>query len=292
MFGRSVEQTVASKRGESQVKRYQFPLSQSAFSMVLVFRDYDYKATKSGFGSSDRISAEAKTSAGIALPIPQNLVDNISVKVGPYELGTIGGLALETATAEGLGDQLMNDLKSLAGQDSVSFDTMLSTFKAASKFTSRNFLDALPGGGGISAAIDVATGTAINPHVALKFDGVDLKQHTFTWQLSPRNEAESEELKKIINFIKSRILPEYSVNGESPISRLMYKYPSLVDVYFTGLNQDYFYHFKTSMVNTFNVDYTPNGVAVQRGGKPSFINMTMTITEAQVHTRNDYKIED
>jgi hypothetical protein len=41
------------------------------------------------------------------------------------------------------------------------------------------------------------------------------------------------------------------------------------------------------MINTFTTDFTPQGLALNKGGKPSFINMTMTVTEAQIHTRND-----
>ena len=45
---------------------------------------------------------------------------------------------------------------------------------------------------------------------------------------------------------------------------------------------------KTAMISQFNVDYTPNGIALNRGGKPSAVRLTMTMTEASIHTKSDY----
>jgi hypothetical protein len=42
------------------------------------------------------------------------------------------------------------------------------------------------------------------------------------------------------------------------------------------------------MISQFNVDYTPNGIALNRGGKPSAVRLTMTMTEAAIHTKADY----
>ena len=151
----------------------------------------------------------------------------------------------------------------------------------------RNVLDKLPGAGGINTAIDMRTGNTVNPHVALKFDGVDLKQHTFNWQLSPRSEAEARQLKDLLQFVKARMLPAYALNGESSVSRALLTYPNLVDIFFTGIDQNYFYYFKPVMINTFTTDFTPQGLALNKGCRPSFINCTMTVTEAQIHTRSD-----
>ena len=46
------------------------------------------------------------------------------------------------------------------------------------------------------------------------------------------------------------------------------------------------------MVSQFNVDYTPNGIALNRGGKPSAVRINMIMTEAAIHTKADYKPDD
>ena len=43
------------------------------------------------------------------------------------------------------------------------------------------------------------------------------------------------------------------------------------------------------MVSQFNVDYTPNGIALNKGGKPSAVRINMIMTEAAIHTKADYE---
>ena len=42
------------------------------------------------------------------------------------------------------------------------------------------------------------------------------------------------------------------------------------------------------MISQFNVDYTPNGLAVNKGGKPNAVRLTMTLNEAYIHTADDH----
>jgi hypothetical protein len=66
----------------------------------------------------------------------------------------------------------------------------------------------------------------------------------------------------------------------------------MVDTYFQGIDQSYFFRFKTSMISTLSVDYTPNGLAINKGGKPSQIRLTMTLNEAYIHTADDNSPSD
>tara|TARA_R110002074_G_scaffold58612_1_gene143414 strand:+ start:17 stop:286 length:270 start_codon:yes stop_codon:yes gene_type:complete len=45
------------------------------------------------------------------------------------------------------------------------------------------------------------------------------------------------------------------------------------------------------MISQFNVDYAPNGIALNRGGKPSAVRINMVMTEASIHTKADYGAE-
>jgi len=289
----TVDSDMEKARSTNNFTSYSYPLTPGQHNMVLVFKDYDYRsATASGFVRGEDRAVSSKIDASVSLPIPNNLTDTYNVKVGPYELGVTGALALDTL-GEGGRAELLADAQSAfaAGGDAISGTDRTtaagSTFKVASAFMGRNVLDKLPGAGGINTAIDMRTGNTVNPHVALKFDGVDLKQHTFNWQLSPRSEAEARQLKDLLQFIKARMLPAYAIDGESSVSRALLTYPNLVDIFFTGIDQNYFYYFKPVMINTFTTDFTPQGLALNKGGRPSFINCTMTVTEAQIHTRSD-----
>lgn len=286
-----VNKEVEEKKEKKSFTQLRYPLTPGEHNIVLLFREYSYDSTQSGFVRKPSVPSNLST--GVTLPIPENLTDNYSVKVGPYELGLAGALTVDALTNPGtIATDMRNAVNSVMSGNLVegagdAVSSALSTFKQASAFAGRNLLDAIPGGGGISAGIDIAGGTTINPHVALKFDGIDLKQHTFNWKLSPRNVREAEQIKKITTKIKQAMLPNYKYDGESALSNSLLEYPMIVDIFFTGIDQSYFYYFKPVMINTFTTDYSPNGLALNKGGKPAFINMTLTCTEAQIHTRDD-----
>ena len=150
----------------------------------------------------------------------------------------------------------------------------------------------------IAKGIGAGTGTAINPYATLVFSGVDLKVHTFEWTLSPDTPEEAETLRKIVGTIQNNITPEVnsvigsevglSEGGESTLSRGLLRYPSMVDCFFYGIDSNFFYKMKTCMISQFNVDYAPNGIALNRGGKPSAMRINMVMTEAAIHTKADY----
>ena len=263
--------------------------------ITMSFRSYDYSAT------DGLVSANRSTAADISLPLPTNITDALGVQVGQTELGAMGGAVADLASSGGR-DNILNDIRSATSSIKNSFDNrssggdprgedapsmMIQNVRAAAAFAGRNALDMI-GAGGISSGLDVGTGTAVNPHMALKFDGVNLKNHNFEWTISPRNESEANNLRQIINKIKQQMLPEYTTNGDSALSRALLKYPSLVDIAFRGLNEDYYFKYKPCLVNSFSANYSPNGNAINKGGKPSVVTISMQVTEARIHTREDY----
>lgn len=296
MAGESPETVMNNSRNANNVVgRYVYPDGQSAHNIVLVFRDYNYNPTAGTVGQK----VNRNTTASVVLPIPSNLQDTYSVQINPFELGSMGAVAADAmngqarsiaSDAAGMAGSAYNGAAEAPGAGQAA-GSLLSSLRAAGTFVGRNALDDL-GIGGLAGAIDVATGTAVNPHVTLRFEGVNLKSHTFNWSMSPRNTKEAETLKNLINYIRGRMLPQYDgPGGNSAISRGLLKYPSIVDVFFTGVDQDYFYYFKPCMIQNFTTDYTPNGIALNRGGKPSFINMSLQLTEAAIHTRNDVNVQ-
>lgn len=273
-----------------------FPHDIGHHAMILNFKDYDY-------GGSSHMREVSNDS--IILPLPKTLQDNLNVKVGADELGIMGSLVAEgtdglnnaasaTSTIQGKLKSMFGDAKdeassvtaidSLAGVLNKSLDTGL--------FLARAGLGNIAPD--IAKGIGAGQGTAINPYATLVFSGVDLKVHTFEWLLSPDTPQEAETLRKIIRTIQRHVTPEMDgVLGESisksTLGRGLLKYPSMVDCFFHGINQKYFYRLKTCMVSQFNVDYAPNGIALNKGGKPSAVRINMIMTEAAIHTKADYQ---
>jgi hypothetical protein len=290
----------------------QFPIEDNNHGVLLVFKDYEYvpfDRRNFNFPTPEN----ARTGDTIFLPLPATIQDANTLRISRFEQGLTsilsgvfsdvsktGGLNLSNfqeaamaavkealPTAMSSGTELANVATDIAknlmgrGEDgSVSLDR----FSSELAFAARRYLP-----GDIGRAVDAGTGTYINPKAALSFEGVEMKRHSLEWTLSPKSPAESVIMQNIIRTIKKKILPSY-VSGEIS-SRVLFRYPSLVDIFFVGLDQDYYFHYKSSMVDSFSVDYTPEGMSVLKGGRPAATRLQLQFTETDIHTAEDYGAE-
>ena len=299
---RKVEQ-----RGPSSVLT--FPRNLGAHGMLMRFFTYTYGGVK---GSEEIPVAE------IMLPLPKQLQDSFKINVGSNEIGltgsTIAGAAAPGGDLKGALKQYV-EATSEAGrktagvalgalgvgteaQRTAALDTAKTAIGNAvdgGAFLLRNALNKIVPDA--AAGIGVGRGNALNPFATLVFNGVDLKVHNLEWTLSPESEEESRDLKKIIRTLQRMSLPETSnllmgsdktnFTGVAAIDRGLLKYPAMVNIYLMGVDESYYFRFKTSMISQLNVDYSPGGIAIQKGGKPSQIGLTMTLNEAFIHTAED-----
>ena len=292
---------------------YRFPSDLGAHSVILNFKQYQY-------GGSELKNSVDHSS--IILPLPQNLQDSFRVNVGPNQLGTSGALAAEIGAAttdfRSLGDalsKLYGSIKSIGkstasglsefsekdvkGMLTTALETLEKGVSGAGDVTQflvkSGLASIFPG---LMDAFGAGRGTAINPYAALTFSGVEMKAHNFNWTFAPKSNDESGVLRNITAEIKRNILPETQSVGGNAFSQLpvlnrgILRYPNMVDIFFLGLDQPYFYFFKTCMINGFDVNYTPQGPAFLKGGKPAIVTMNMNLVEADIHTRYDYEMEE
>jgi len=289
---------------------YRFPSDLGAHAVILNFKQYQYG------GSELRNSTNPSS---IVLPLPQNLQESFRVNIGANQLGTDGALAAELgagsnmtsefvvktlstlydsvksigkSTAGGLSDLSENSLKEMLEPALDALNKGVSGAGDIAQFVVKSGLASIfPG---LMDAFGAGKGTMINPYAALTFSGVDMKQHTFNWTFAPKSSNESRILKDISLEINRNILPEtQSVGGNFTggipiLNRGILRYPYMVDIFFLGLDQSYFYFFKTCMISGFDVNYTPQGPAFLKGGKPAVVTMNMNLVEADIHTREDY----
>lgn len=277
-----------------------YPSNLGPHRVVMQFRKYSYNGPGEpiGEGSGDVIE----------LPLPTNLVDNQAVSVSGTEIGVFGSAISELAKTKSGGEvsDLLNSLdeqiqgaasnagKGLANLVSGKTEglfTALSQGVDTASFLARAGLSAIAPSG--EQGFSAARGTAVNPFATLVFSGVPLKNFTFDWTFSPETRSDSDNLQEVIRIIRKNILPSYqSATGIdtdiSTIKRGLLKYPSVVDITFLGIDQKYYFKLKTAMIVSITTNYTPNGLAILSGGKPADITLSMTITEAQIHTAEDY----
>ena len=300
----SPEQHIKNRKFKRQGPKgiLQFPSNLGAHATLMRFFEYTYGGSK---GSVETPLAE------ILLPLPKQIQDSFKINVQGDEVGVIakgiaqaaatggnplsvakdlGSLALDgiRGAGEAVGDAITGDLSALkegAGKvgDAAGFLTSIGASKIAPDITN---------------AIGAGRGTAVNPFATLVFKGVDLKVHSLEWLLSPETEAESREIKKIIRTLQSMVLPktDSAVGGMdteiTAINKGILRYPAMVNIYLQGIDSNYYFKFKTSMISQLNIDYSPNGVAPLKGGKPSAIGITMTLNEAYIHTAADNDLDE
>ena len=296
--------------------------------MALTFSDYQYTPKAGAVGQTNNTfststgNVSALPSKTITFPLPKQLVDNISLNVGGKEIGTLGALTaggIQAIGEKGLGQaaiDAVNRIRNQAtqiGQNAASgqsLESLLADGASGANFLIRSGLGSiLPQ---ISQGIEAALGEAVNPHQTLTFDGVALKQHTFSFEFAPTSDKESKYIAQAIHSLKRNSLPTYAnplTTGDSSINagnatalegigvssnntalgRGLLKYPKIVQPTFvSGIDDAFFYRMKPCMISNISVDYTPQGNALLRGGRPAFITLSLTLVEQAIHTSADY----
>ena len=276
---------------------YTYPPSGSSIYMNMRFKKYS-------FSDSTRPAAALNGPDTIRLPLPEQLSEAANIQVNKAELGVLGGLATDVAGKLEGGVMGVVDALRSAGSEVGSgarasleeaikgnLSSLGSDAAGAAKYFARSTISSLFDGAALSA--DVLGGNAINPHATLDFDGVDLKSHQFNWTLAPRSNDESELIKNIIKQINFHIHPDYeSVPGGGTFQSLnqaLLRFPSLVTVQLVGLAEDHYVKFDyPMMVSNFQVNYSPQGNSILKGGKPAIVQMSMALSETVIRTRRDY----
>lgn len=269
-----------------------FPQDLGRQGMLINFSNYNYNSG----GGVQGISNDS-----IVLPLPKQLSETSSLQVDGKELGIIGAGVADIVggdmSFESMGASTAAGLKNLLsgmGDTNISdiFGSAGTGAAGIARYLSRAGLGALSPE--IGFGLDAATGTAVNPHTTLTFDGVALKTHAFNWELSPKTPGDSDALKDIIKYIKAQIHPTFKnplydgAFAGSSVERGLLSYPKIANVSFLGIDQDYYYFMKPAMIREFSVDYSPQGNAILSGGRPAFINVQMTLVEQAIHTADDY----
>lgn len=283
------------------LKILSFPKNLGAHATLLVFKKYSYQSPGARILNrvdNTTLTREQLGDAAILLPLPKEIKDSYSINISNFEQGIFGD-AISQGGNYVANDGTVNTNAILENIGLPSTQALVSTAGGmvgalASRFlSSRTSIPGaaavgalLPSSGNIASSLEAGAGMVVNPKQALHFQGIDMKTHNFGWTMAPTSPDESDLILQITNAIKRNALPSYTNLG--PLKRAFLNYPSTVDIYFFGIEQAYFMFFKTCMINGVNIDYSPNGMSVLRGGKPAMINLSISLKEMDIHTSEDY----
>jgi hypothetical protein len=275
-----VSSLTSTTRSRGQAATYNFPLNNNQqYWIKLSLRQYNRK------------SAQDTTTPGnfhtiIKLPLPSTILDAISITYQDLSLGMFGGRVLEGIndamdTYKSAGGSFANKAGATAGSVYKSMTSLLADEQFAYAVGRR-----LLQGTQFGSAADLLTGTIPNPHMAVTFQGVNLKKHSFTWRLSPDSLSESHQLEKIIKQLQAASLP-----GTEGNNALLLTFPDTVMVEMQPSN---LMTFKPCAIDSISVNYAPNGVPSFFRGLdnsdgsfdryPTDIELTLTLRELDMHT--------
>lgn len=285
---------------------------------------YSQRSRNVGRGIGQRSNAISSTISGfgsIELPFPKQLQDNTSLRLNAFERNAITEAVVNAMSKQGvfaddtaIGENLMQQAGKIAGliQDvgggaasllteegrSAALNSLTtglgqisgigsSNAAAAAGYLMRTLTSKLSGD--MSRTIDMVTGQAVNPKEALAFEGVDLRSHSFTWELYPSNRQETETINNITKLFKRNALPETQDLVDGVFEQTFLKYPSTVEIKLVGTNPEYFPRYKPCMIKSVNISYenAAGTVPIMQGGVPGSVTLSVELQEMSAHNRND-----
>jgi|TARA_R110000744_G_scaffold183396_1_gene302708 hypothetical protein len=224
------------------------------------------------------------------LPIPGAIQDNLGVNYNVSELGAIGGVAadlvseLASAVAKGgdakeMGTQAFNGVRNMisSGMDNLMKSTTTDKLAAINAVAAQ--LGAPAGATGVAGLM---LGKAPNPHVTAFFKGVELKKHSFSWDLWPQSQADANKLESMVNTLRRDATPNRVGGGLS----LTYPYEAHCTLITKG--NTFTVMFKPAFITNISLNYTPQGPAFLEDGHAAGMTLTIGLQETDIWLREDY----
>jgi hypothetical protein len=227
---------------------------------------------------TNRRGIEDKNTIGVViLPIPSGISDNNSVSWSQDTLNPLQANLVNIANASitqgfGVGAETASQTVSNVGNNSSDMQAA-----AANIFTEAAT--------GTTNLLSRTKGAIYNPNMELLFNAPSLRPFNFTFKLSARSKREAEAIRTIIRFFKQ---------GMSPIrtqSQLFLKAPHTFQLEYLhqGKQHNYLNKFKECALQSFSVDYTPEGqYATFTDGAMVSYQITMQFQELEPVFNDDY----
>lgn len=124
-------------------------------------------------------------------------------------------------------------------------------------------------------------GYPINPRVEVMFSTTDLRSYTFEFLLAPRNEKESESMKRIIQTLRYHSVPEI----DPTTAGFTFIPPAEFDFTFynKGVENLHMPRINTCVMDRIEVDYAPTGTySTFSNGHPVMARLSLGVREVEI----------
>ena len=239
-------------------------------------------------GRKTRLQPKSARETGMVhLPIPTNLATGYGVQYSEVGLGVLGAKtqeffagggtvksAIESADLAQTGDLIREQAKAIGASIAPDVGAII-----GGVFGGLTGAAVGAAGAGIARGAIAGTQIAVNPHMAVLFEGVNFRTHTFDYKFSPRSAAESNTLEEIIFFFKMAMHP--TKDGLA-----FFNYPDEFEINFS--HPDYLFNIGNSVLSTFNVNYQPDGGShYHHNGAPVSLQLSLNFTEIEINTKQE-----
>lgn len=142
----------------------------------------------------------------------------------------------------------------------------------------------------------ITTATGVNPNIGLKgmnmalnpqmeviFTQMEFRIFQFDFLLTPRDAAEAEQIKAIVQAFKFHQAPELDGSGRYFIVPSMFQ----VDFYFQGEKNTKLHNLAPAVLTSIQIDSAPQGWVSHQDGAPVQTRLTLQFQETEIMTKQN-----
>lgn len=139
--------------------------------------------------------------------------------------------------------------------------------------------------GDVLAAQEIENRRALNPFTSVAFEGTNVRQFEFTFNMVPESAEESEEINRIVNFFRKFMYPDTTDSG------ITLKYPPLFQIFFYVNGEESEYMPKISEEGTYltslNTTINQTSNSFHANGAPVETQIALSFQETAAFVRSD-----
>ena len=238
-------------------------------------------AFQNNFAASYRTTTRITDS--VALYLPPNVKNNTSAGYDGFATGVIG---LAAAGGANLIDAMRNnDFERAAG---ALVGSAKGIILESAKRASSEIIQGLTEAEGTIELLNSAFGQATNPYMEVLFTQMGLRSFSYDFTFAPRNKEETDQVQRIIQLFRFHMAPELKGANNRFLTL-----PSTFDIHYMyqledgkASENDFYNRIATCVLESCDVDYTPNGVQSFASGAPTQIKMSLTFKETELLTKD------
>ena len=231
-----------------------------------------------GKSLTQKLAPTVRTTNSVALYFPITVTQTYQVKYGETEMGV--GTVTGAEIIGGFTGLNAESFKKAAG-------AAMDGLRTAVTGLALSAVEQVPGFSGAKAAIGIARGKVIVPKMEVTFEGIGLREFSYSFIFTPSSKEEADEINAIIRLFRENAAPEYTdaLGIEMTI-------PNTFDIaYYSGAKENGYLHrigecYLQSVDVTYGGDKMTFHTQNEKGAPPTRTILALKFKELQTVTKS------